>query len=154
MADAATGAVRTVMSEKVATQYESRVGCQVLWGTNEVIWYSERDNWGHLYLYDLATGALKHRITSGDGPVMQIVRLDEKTRTLWFQAQGREKGEDPYFRHAYRIGLDGQEPGGAHAGGRRPHGASCRRPGAIWSTPARSPTWSRRWRCATATASS
>ncbi len=53
VADAATGAVRTVLRKQVATQYESRVGCQVLWATNEVIWYSERDNWGHLYLYDL-----------------------------------------------------------------------------------------------------
>jgi dipeptidyl-peptidase-4 len=108
VADAATGAVRTVLEEKVATQYESRAQCQVLWGTHEFIWYSERDNWGHLYLYDLESGALKNRITTGEGPVMQIVRLDEKTRTIWFQAQGREKGEDPYFRHFYRIGLDGK----------------------------------------------
>ena len=108
VADAASGAVRTVMDEKVATQYESRVGCQVLWATNEVIWYSERDNWGHLYLYDLATGKLKQQITSGDGPVMQMTRLDEKNRTIWFMAQGREKGEDPYFRHLYRIGMDGR----------------------------------------------
>ncbi len=108
VADASTGAIRTVMEEKVATQYQSRVGCQVLWATGEVIWYSERDNWGHLYLYDFATGALKNQITSGDGPVMQMTRLDEKTRTVWFQAQGREKGEDPYFRHYYRIGLDGR----------------------------------------------
>ncbi len=108
VADAVNGTVRAVVDETVRTQYESRVGCQVLWATNEVIWYSERDNWGHLYLYDFATGMLKHQITSGDGPVMQIVRLDEKTRTIWFTAQGREKGEDPYFRHVYRIGLDGK----------------------------------------------
>jgi dipeptidyl aminopeptidase/acylaminoacyl peptidase len=107
VADASTGAIRTVMQEKLATHYESRVGCQILWATSEVIWYSERDDWGHLYLYDLRTGALKNRITSGDGPVMQMVRLDEKTRTIWFQAQGRERGEDPYFRHSYRVGLDG-----------------------------------------------
>ena len=80
----------------------------MLWATNEVIWYSERDNWGHLYLYDFGNGMLKQQITSGDGPVMQIVRLDEKSRTIWFTAQGREKGEDPYFRHVYRIGLDGK----------------------------------------------
>jgi len=108
VADAANGTVRAVVDETVRTQYESRVGCQVLWATNEVIWYSERDNWGHLYLYDFANGMLKHQITSGDGPVMQIVRLDEKSRTVWFTAQGREKGEDPYFRHVYRIGLDGK----------------------------------------------
>jgi dipeptidyl-peptidase-4 len=108
VADTATGAVRAVMDETVKTQYESRIGCQVLWATNEVIWYSERDNWGHLYLYDLANGMLKNQITVGDGPVMQIVRLDEKSRTVWFSAQGREKGEDPYFRHVYRVGLDGK----------------------------------------------
>ena len=107
VADVVTGAVRTIMSERVATQYESRIGCQVLWGSHEVLWYSERDNWGHLYLYDLTTGALKHQVTRGDGPVMQMLRLDEEARTVWFQGQGREPGEDPYFRHAYRIGLDG-----------------------------------------------
>jgi dipeptidyl aminopeptidase/acylaminoacyl peptidase len=108
VADVANGTVRAVVDETVKTQYESRIGCQVLWATNEVIWYSERDNWGHLYLYDFGNGMLKNQVTSGDGPVMQIVRLDEKSRTLWFSAQGREKGEDPYFRHVYRVGLDGK----------------------------------------------
>jgi len=108
VADTATGAVRTVMEEKLPTQYESRIGCQVLWESNEVLWYSERDNYGHVYLYDLASGTLKHQVTTGEGPVMGLTRLDEKTRTIWFQAQGLEKGEDPYFRHHYRIGLDGK----------------------------------------------
>lgn len=108
VADATTGSVRTIISEKVATHYESRIGCQVLWSSNEVLWYSERDNWGHLYVYDLTTGSLLHQVTFGEGPVMQLLRIDEKTRTVWFQAQGREPGEDPYFRHVYRIGLDGR----------------------------------------------
>jgi len=108
VADAATGDVRTVFDETVATHYESRTGWRVLWATNEVIWYSQRDDWGHLYLYDLATGKLKHQITSGEGPVSQIARVDEKARTLHFVAMGRERGQDPYFRHAYRIGLDGK----------------------------------------------
>jgi dipeptidyl-peptidase 4 len=108
VADAATGVVRTVLDDKVPTQYESRIGCQVLWATNEFLWYSERDNWGHIYLHDLATGKLKHQITTGEGPVTQMVRLDDRSRTIWFQAQGRVKGEDPYFRHFYRIGLDGK----------------------------------------------
>jgi dipeptidyl aminopeptidase/acylaminoacyl peptidase len=108
VADAATGDVRTVLDETVATHYESRTGWRVLWATNEVIWYSQRDDWGHLYLYDLSTGRLKNQITSGEGPVSQIVRIDEKARTLFFMAMGREKGQDPYFRHAYRIGLDGK----------------------------------------------
>jgi dipeptidyl-peptidase-4 len=79
----------------------------VLWATSEVISHSERDNWVQLYLYDLQTGKLKNQITSGEGPVMQIARIDEKSRTLWFGANGREKGQDPFFLHFYRIGLDG-----------------------------------------------
>jgi dipeptidyl aminopeptidase/acylaminoacyl peptidase len=107
VADVATGAVRKVYEETVPTQYESRAQWQVLWATNEFIWYSERDNWGQLYLYDLASGALKKKITTGEGPVMSIVRLDEKTRTVLYTAQGRERGQDPYFRHYYRANLDG-----------------------------------------------
>jgi dipeptidyl aminopeptidase/acylaminoacyl peptidase len=108
VADATTGAVRTVLEETVPTHYESRTGWQVLWPTNEVIWYSQRDDWGQLYLYDLTTGKLKNRITTGEGPVTQIAKVDEKARTLWFAANGREKGQDPYFAHFYRIGLDGK----------------------------------------------
>jgi hypothetical protein len=106
VADAATGDVRTVFDEKAATHYESRTGWQVLWPTNEVIWYSERNDWGNLYLYDLTTGALKHPITTGEGPVTQIVKVDEKTRTLWYGASGREPGRDPYFTSYYRTSLD------------------------------------------------
>ena len=115
VADTTTGAVRTVLEEKVATHYESRTGWQVLWPTNEVIWYSERNDWGNLYLYDLTTGALKRPITTGEGPVTQIERVDEKTRTLWYGANGREKGRDPYYTSYYRVALDGPAAGRAVA---------------------------------------
>jgi dipeptidyl-peptidase 4 len=108
LADAATGTVKTVFEETEKTHFESRAGWRVLWKTDEVIWYSQRDDWGQLYLYDLATGRLKHPITAGEGPVTRIVKVDEASRTLWFEAMGREKGQDPYFRHYYRIGLDGK----------------------------------------------
>ena len=80
----------------------------MLWETNEILWNSQRDDWSHLYLYDLTNGRLKQRVTCGPGPVMRILRVDEKTRTVFFTANGREKGRDPYFTHAYRIGLDGK----------------------------------------------
>ena len=104
----ATGAARTVMTETVPTHFESRTGWRVLWGTNEVIWYSQKDDFGQLYLHDLNSGALKNQITSGEGPVTAITRIDEKTRTLWFAANGKEKGQDPYFSHFYSVGLDGK----------------------------------------------
>ena len=91
-----------------ATHFESRTGWRVLWAANEVVWYSQRDNWGQLYLHDLTTGALKNRITMGEGPIEGIARLDETARTLVVEALGREPGRDPYFRHYYRVGLDGR----------------------------------------------
>jgi Tol biopolymer transport system component/dienelactone hydrolase len=111
VADAATGAIREVMEETVATFFESgngRVNWRYLPKSNEVIWFSERDNWGHLYLYDLATGKLKNRITTGEGNVTQLLRVEEDTRTLYFLGVGREKGRDPYFTHLYRVGMDGK----------------------------------------------
>jgi dipeptidyl-peptidase-4 len=105
--DATSGAVRTVFDETAPTHFESRTGWQVLWPTNEVIWYSQRDNWGQLYLYDLTTGKFKNKITNGEGPVSQIARVDEKSRTIWFVALGREQGQDPYFRHLYKISMEG-----------------------------------------------
>jgi dipeptidyl aminopeptidase/acylaminoacyl peptidase len=112
IADAMTGAVRTVLEEKSATQIGDAGHPQDLFralpATNELIWWSERDNWTHLYLYDLTTGTLKNRITSGDGNVSGILRIDEKARQIWFTANGRESGRDPYYHHLYRIGFDGQ----------------------------------------------
>jgi dipeptidyl-peptidase-4 len=109
IADAATGAVRDVFEERVGTQYESGQG-SVNWrylpASNEVIWYSERDNWGHLYLYDLGTGKLKNQITQGEFVVTELLRVDEKARTLYFLADGGEKG-NPYYTHFYSIGFDG-----------------------------------------------
>ena len=111
VADAATGAVRDVFREDVATQYESgnsMANWRVLPATNEVIWFSERDDWGQLYLYDLTTGRLKSKITSGEGDVGELRRVDEKSRTLYFVGNGKEPGRDPYFRHFYKIGMDGK----------------------------------------------
>ncbi|HYV98961.1 MAG TPA: DPP IV N-terminal domain-containing protein [Gemmatimonadaceae bacterium] len=108
VANASTGAVRKVLNETVPTHYESRIGWRVLWKTNEVLWYSQKDDWGQLYLHDLNTGALKNQVTNGAGPATSIVRLDDTSRTLWFAANGKEAGQDPYFSHLYRVGLDGK----------------------------------------------
>jgi dipeptidyl aminopeptidase/acylaminoacyl peptidase len=111
VADAATGSIREVYEEVAATQYESGQGTtnwRYLPATNEFIWYSERDNWGHLYLYDLTTGKVKNQITSGNWVVTQLLKMDEKNRVLYFLAGGREAGRDPYFAHFYRVGFDGK----------------------------------------------
>lgn len=111
LADASSGEVRDVLREEVATQFESGSGNQnwrILPASNEFVWFSERDDWGQLYLYDLNTGELKNRITAGEGTVLSVERIDAGSRTIWFTAAGKEKGRDPYFRHLYRIGMDGK----------------------------------------------
>jgi dipeptidyl-peptidase 4 len=111
VADAGSGDVRDVLREEVKTQFESGDGDQnwrILPASNEVIWFSERDDWGQLYLYDLTTGALKNQITTGEGTVLSVERIDAKSRMVWFVAAGKEAARDPYFRHLYRIGLNGK----------------------------------------------
>jgi len=108
--DAATGTVRDVFEETVATQYESGQGSinwRYLSKSNEIIWYSERDNWGHLYLYDALTGKVKNQITKGNWVVTKLLKVDEKKRLLYFLADGREPG-NPYFSHLYKVGFDGK----------------------------------------------
>ena len=112
VADARTGEVKTLFEEHSNTQVGDASLPENLWrplpASNELLWWSQRDNWIHLYLYDLTTGKLKNRITTGDGNVEDIVRVDEKARTIYFMGQGKEQGRDPYFQHLYRIGFDGK----------------------------------------------
>jgi dienelactone hydrolase/Tol biopolymer transport system component len=111
IADVSTGDVRDVYEENVKTQYESGQGAvnwRYLPATNEFIWYSERDDWGHLYLYDATTGQVKNQITKGDFVVLRVLKMDTNARVIFFEANGREKGRDPYFTHVYRVDFDGK----------------------------------------------
>jgi dipeptidyl-peptidase-4 len=111
VADAATGDVREVMGETVAKFFESgngKVNWKYLPESNEILWFSERDGWGQMYLYDLTTGKLKNQITQGEGNVTQVLQVDEKARKIYFLGVGKEKGRDPYYTHLYSIGFDGK----------------------------------------------
>lgn len=110
VADAATGAVTEIFSETVKTQFESGwgdVNWRYLSKTNEILWFSERDNWGHLYLYDATTGKLKNQIDKGDWVQTDLVKVDEKARVIYFMANGLQP-ENPYFSELCKIGFDGK----------------------------------------------
>ncbi len=112
IANAATGEVREVFEETVPTQFESGPGgfsWRFLAASNEILWYSERDNWGHLYLYDAATGKVKNQVTKGDWVVTDLVKVDEKNRVVYFIADGKEPGQNPYFNHMYKVTFDGKK---------------------------------------------
>ena len=108
--DPATGEVTTVLSETGTTRVEPNQWMyeppivRVL--ADEVLWYSQRDGWGHLYRYDLRTGELLGQVTSGQWAVRQILHVDEAERVVYFTASGLVE-EDPYRRTVCRVGLDG-----------------------------------------------
>jgi dipeptidyl aminopeptidase/acylaminoacyl peptidase len=113
VADAQTGAVRTLFEERMPTQVGDASLRQNLWRvlpkSNELIWWSQRDNWLHLYLYDLTTGQLKNRITNNEGNVDDIVYVDEKARTIYYMGSGAEEpGKDPYLQKLYKVSFDGR----------------------------------------------
>jgi len=105
VADSTTGKVEKLFQER-SNVWMTQKPLRLVDNGKELLWWSERDGWGHFYLYD-GQGKLKNHITSGECVTDQIASVDSKTRTLFFTANGRETGEDPYYTHLYRVGLDG-----------------------------------------------
>ncbi len=124
IADAATGATRTLFTERAGTYLNvdlQNIGditpgdampeqnFRLIHDGASFLWLSERDGWAHLYLYDVASGALQRQITSGPWVVRHLKAVDEQNGWVYFTAGGREEGRDPYYQHLYRIRLDGSE---------------------------------------------
>lgn len=110
-ADANTGTTRVLAKDSAATFVELNLDNSEppnwhVTAAGDVIWFSERDGWGHLWLFD-AQGNLRNRITSGAWAVATIQHVDEANRWIYFTARGREEGRDPYLRHLYRVRFDG-----------------------------------------------
>lgn len=111
--DSKTGTTQTLIEEHATTYVE--IGGDA-WNRavrafrdGRIVWYSERDDWGHLYLYD-ARGVLIRPLTAGKWKVMDVVRVDDTAGLIYFTAVGREPAEDPYLRHLYVVDLEGSEP--------------------------------------------
>ncbi|MFZ9741971.1 MAG: DPP IV N-terminal domain-containing protein [Chitinophagaceae bacterium] len=107
-----TGVVKAIVEERLNTYVEVRKPGLIKNG-EELIEWSERDGWAHLYLYD-KNGNLKNQITQGPWHVEDIVSIDEEKRIVYFSANGREQingntKEDPYYLHLYKVNLDGTE---------------------------------------------
>ena len=96
-----------IVEERLNTYIEVRP-LSIINGGKELIQWSERDGWAHLYLYDDA-GNLKRRLTEGPWHVHEILKVDEKARKVYFTGMGHEQGENPYYQHLYSVSLDGGE---------------------------------------------
>lgn len=108
--NATTGKIRVVVQESSPEyinyqrmfRYYTKEGKQL-------IWMSERDNWNHLYLYDVQAGKVIRQITRGPWCVRQVLKVDELKQVIYFSASGVNKDEDPYLVHYYRIGFNGKD---------------------------------------------
>jgi dipeptidyl aminopeptidase/acylaminoacyl peptidase len=139
IANTETGEVKPIIEERLNTYIETKP-LRLVNNQKDVIFWSERTGWGHFYLYDATTGALKNAITSGEFVTTSLEGIDEKPVTapagsgakakaakavagqmpvVFFSAVGREPNEDPYYPHLYRVNLDGSglkllDPGDAN----------------------------------------
>jgi dipeptidyl aminopeptidase/acylaminoacyl peptidase len=103
--DLASREVKVMVEERMNTYVELRKPVFFNNGKDFIHW-SERDGWAHLYHYD-SNGQLKTQLTSGPWHVEEIEGIDEKAKAVFFTGNGKEPGEDPYYLHFYRVGLDG-----------------------------------------------
>lgn len=103
--DLATGKVAPLIAESVQNASLEVRPVRYVKPGGDMLWWSERSGWGHYYLYS-NDGKLKNIVDAGPFRATAIEAVDDKN--LWFTAVGKEQGEDPYYHHLYRIGLDGK----------------------------------------------
>ena len=105
--DVETGKVRVVIHEenKPYLDYQMR-NVSFLNDGKEILFRSERNGWGHYYLYDTATGNLKNQLTDGTWVAGPVAQIDTVGRKMYFYGYGREKGIDPYYYILYEAYLD------------------------------------------------
>jgi dipeptidyl-peptidase 4 len=108
--DANTGEVNVLVEERLNTYIDRNTHnhFRVLDNGRQFIHWSERTGWGHLYLYN--QNGVVRQLTSGPWHVDGVEGVNEQNSLVYFRANGREEGEDPYFYHMYRVGLNGGTP--------------------------------------------
>lgn len=99
----ATNTSEVLIEERLNTYVE--VQPLELLPDGDLVWWSERDGWGHYYRF-AADGTLKNQITRGEFSGRGIEGVDAAAGAFYFEATGGEEG-DPYYRHLYRVNLDG-----------------------------------------------
>lgn len=109
--DPTTGDTRVLVTEhgdkrvRPSQMFHQKANVAVLPAANEVIWFSERDGWGHLYLYDATSGECLHQVTEGDFVVQELQHVDERNRVVLASVSGLI-AEDPYRWTPCLIGID------------------------------------------------
>jgi len=112
--DVNSGAARVLAHESAKTYFEFSHGSRLtpaswyVMDSGDVLWWSQRDGWAHLYLLG-PDGETKRQITSGPWVASLVHHVDEERGHIYFDGRGREEGRNVYYRHLYRVNLDGSE---------------------------------------------
>ncbi len=103
LADAATGKVRTVLTDRDGSWVDVHDDA-LAWveGGDAFTWVSDRDGWRHLSLAS-RDGSTVRRVTRGEFDVISVLHLDEKGGHVYFIASP----ENPTQRYLYRAALSG-----------------------------------------------
>jgi len=112
--DVKTGNAREVIAESMSPRMDtnstsySPPNVFSINNHQQVIWFSQRDGWGHLYRYDMTSGKLINQVTRGNWLVRDVIKIDETRQRIFFTA-GNMQGGNPYFRYLYRVNFDGSD---------------------------------------------
>lgn len=106
--DLKTKKTTVLLTESVENAFLESQQIRYLKPGGDFIWWSERTGWGHFYLYS-NDGKLKNAITSGPYRASNLVDVEPEKGRMWFASNGREDGENPYYRHLYRVDLNGKD---------------------------------------------
>lgn len=105
VAVAIDGSTRTLVEERSNVYLDIKAPKLINNGQQFIHW-SQRDGWGHFYLYDIQ-GKLLHQITKGDFHCDELTAYQESTGSLFFKANGKEKNSDPYYTYYYSVNKNG-----------------------------------------------
>ena len=102
LADARTGASRTVFTDTDPAWVEVDDDFQWINGGKDFLFSSERDGFNHLYLVS-RDGRNVRQLTRGRWDVTSVTAVDERTGTVYFGAHAPQ----PEQTHLYRVRLNG-----------------------------------------------
>lgn len=94
-----------VVKERSNTYVENRTPFFIK-GGSQFIWWSERNGWANLYLYN-ADGTLVRNLTDGAYHVNDVLGVNEAAGYVLFGACGVNKDENPYQTHNFKVSLAG-----------------------------------------------
>jgi dipeptidyl aminopeptidase/acylaminoacyl peptidase len=110
--DASTGEYSLLAQNSQKTYVEMAHGSRLdpaswyVFGNGDVLWWSQRDGWAHLYLLG-PDGEVKRQLTSGPWMVERVLHVDENRGQIFFIARGQDPNRFVYEAYLYRVNVDG-----------------------------------------------